>query len=154
MDNMGLPETHVPNVQAYLRKNNDIYICSMSKLRGLAWDETEPFIRTTLLQDVELLGASLVEAKLGSLNYFDRENYNQFIPPYFEWAGVKTHSQFSKNTKSVQIKFLPECIEYSPLRLERSVWYGMPDHEVQIAASSTQEEIGRQLLESFEAAIA
>lgn len=53
------------------------------------------------LQD---LGNAVLQAKMGSLSYLDRENYRDFVPPYLELVGV---------SKTVSLLDIPNLSTYN-----------------------------------------
>lgn len=142
-----------PMVRAFLRKNGEIYVEAQSKLRGTGSVSSEPYFSHTIKDNVLELGTSVLKAKAGSLSYLDRDNYLDYVPPYYEWAGV-SDKQFYKQTKIVYIKFKIDHIEFTPLENKRGAWNGINDKNVLLNTDSTDEQIGEQLLKSFEDSVA
>lgn len=143
-----------PLVKAYLRQNGEIYVHAVSKLRGIAGVPSEPFLAQTIDDGLEDMGKAVLLAKKGSSSYIDRENYLDFVPPYVEWAGVKNTTQFVKNTKLVLIVFKSDQILFHAHLNKRGRWHALPDKDKVITIGSTSEQIGEQLLGSFEDSIA
>lgn len=150
----GVKEMFEPRVQVYLRKNGDIFINAESKLRGLVGVCAEPFLAQTINDDVGILGNAVLQAKKGSLSYLDRENYQDFVPPYLKLAGVSKESQFARHTKFVRILFQSDHISFSASTNKKGTWYGMSAKGALLALDSSPEQIGEQLLKSFEDSIA